>query len=396
MKCQEVAIGSTQSLEGDRPSSLRICFVAQQAYNVLVDDPNLEHIGGAEVQQKHLAFGLAARGHEVSFITLDHGQEDGASIHGIKIFTSYDPKAGLRGVRFFHPRLTGLWAAMRRADAQVYYQRGAEVQTGLVALGCARLRRKFVFALAHDTNCDPKLPALGTVVERFLYRKGLRRADAIVAQTQDQQKLLRRGFGLDSRIVRSCCPAVPDPTPKSSAVENDKARILWVGRLSQEKRPEWVLKLAHDLPMCNFDVVGQQNQNSSYGAQIADQLRSHENISWYPYVRHHEMESLYRSADVVLSTSDAEGFPNVFLEAWSFARPVISCLDPDGIIERERLGWVEPTYDRIKQRLRSNGTDKQSIRILGNNARTYVSQAHNVDTCAHALEKILAEVVTHS
>ena len=45
------------------------------------------------------------------------------------------------------------------------------------------------------------------------------------------------------------------------------------------------------------------------------------------------------NAAILLSTSDQEGFPNTFLEAWSAGTPVVSLkIDPDRIIEQMGLG----------------------------------------------------------
>jgi hypothetical protein len=52
-----------------------------------------------------------------------------------------------------------------------------------------------------------------------------------------------------------------------------------------------------------------------------------------------------REAALFTHTSPAEGFPNSFLEAWSYGLPTITCFDPDGIITRERLGERHETFE---------------------------------------------------
>ncbi len=53
-----------------------ICFVSLDNFATLVDDPKFGHIGGAEMQQAIIGRELAKRGYRVSFITLDHGQDN--------------------------------------------------------------------------------------------------------------------------------------------------------------------------------------------------------------------------------------------------------------------------------------------------------------------------------
>ena len=109
-----------------------ICFVALNAYNVLSSRKDIKHTGGAEVQQMQIASWLMNQGYSVSFVTLDHGQPDDVDIDGTRVFKAYAREDGIRGLRFIYPRWSGLWAAMARADADVYYQRGPECETGQV------------------------------------------------------------------------------------------------------------------------------------------------------------------------------------------------------------------------------------------------------------------------
>src|SRR5262249_11853685 len=158
----------------------------------------------AERQQVLFGEQLVRRGYRVSFVVLDHGQPDGEDIRGIRVFKCYRSDAGLYGLRFLHPRLTGLWNAMKRADAGVYYQRGAEAETGLVGPGCRRHARAFLFAFANEHTCALLSPfPAGSRRERWLFRHGLRRADTIIAQTTQQQRILRAGFGLSATVIRS-------------------------------------------------------------------------------------------------------------------------------------------------------------------------------------------------
>src|SRR5882724_5079324 len=142
--------GDDRREKGSPPVAERasVCFVAPMAYGALSRREDLPHVGGAERQQVLLSEELVQRGYRVSFVVLDHGQPDGEEIRGIRVFKCYRADVGVHGLRFFHPRLSGLWNAMKRADADVYYQRGAEAETGLVGRWCRRHARGFIFAVA--------------------------------------------------------------------------------------------------------------------------------------------------------------------------------------------------------------------------------------------------------
>ena len=65
---------------------------------------------------------LAGRGCKVSMLTWDEGQADGEIIDGVKVFKLCRKDDGIKGLRFFWPRWTSLNVAMKRADADIYYQ----------------------------------------------------------------------------------------------------------------------------------------------------------------------------------------------------------------------------------------------------------------------------------
>ena len=381
---------------GQASSLPAVCFVAPNAYAALSGRQGVTHVGGAERQQVFLAEELVRRGHRVSFVVLDHGQPDGEElVSGISIFKCYRLDAGTRGLRFFHPRLFGLWSAMRKADADVYYQRGAEAETGLVGHWCRRHGRVFVFAVAHDTNCLARSPLMPRRSERLLFRRGLWQADAIVAQTAQQQELLLAEFGHPSTIIRSCFSwrwrsVAPAPN------EGDSGRILWVGRLSEEKRPEWVIRLARDLPRHRFDIVGQGNRSSAFARSIVAQIEALTNVRWHGYVPHHSMLDLYRTARVLLCTSGSEGFPNVFLEAWSCGKGVLSTVDPDGVIARFQIGAVAPGYDELKECLLTLDERRTSWEATGHRGREYVRSHHGVGPAADALIQVIANALARS
>lgn len=378
---------------GAPPAS--VCFVAPSAYPALSGREDLAHIGGAEQQQVILARELVRRGHQVSFVVLDHGQPDGAEVlPGIRAFTCYRRDAGLPGVRFFLPRLTGLWSAMRRADADVYYQRGADVETALVGAWCRRRNRGFLFAVAHDTNCIARSPLMPRRSERFLFRRGLALADGVIVQTIRQQQLLLATFGRMSTIVRNAASWPPDQAPPAATPPalDGPMRVLWVGRFSEEKRPEWVARLARDLPGCRFDVVGASNHPTAFAARLVEQFASLPNVHWHGYVPHRRMAELYRQAGLLLCTSESEGFPNVFLEAWACGLGVLSTVDPDDLVTRLGMGVHAPDYEGLRRHLLALESTREFWIEAGRRGQAYVRAHHAPDVAADALAGLIGSV----
>ena len=120
---------------------MKICFVGLDNLPVLAPEYRRHTIGGESVQQTLLSRALARRGHDVSMVVADYGQTNGAKWEAIRVFKAYRPDAGIPVLRFIHPRWTGMWSALARADADLYYTSCAGMHVGLVALFCRRHRR---------------------------------------------------------------------------------------------------------------------------------------------------------------------------------------------------------------------------------------------------------------
>jgi len=146
---------------------------------------------------------LATRGHDVSFVTYDHGQQSTITRDGIRVIPSFSPDSGLPIVRFFVPRLTDLRKSMLESGASIFLQMGAASETGFVAAIRKTLRGSsgiFVFCIASDSDCCETPPAIVRRHELWLYRYGLSRADKIVAQTNNQREMLLTNYNKDSLV----------------------------------------------------------------------------------------------------------------------------------------------------------------------------------------------------
>src|ERR1700761_6053843 len=147
-----------------------ICFVGLANLPVLAPEYGRHGVGGAELQQTILAKALAARGYPVSMVVADYGQMDGAVWDGVKTYKAYRPNAGLPVVRFIHPRWTLLWAALKRARADIYYVSCAGALVGQVALFARLHGAKVIFRIASNSDCDPATLLIRHWRDKRLYR----------------------------------------------------------------------------------------------------------------------------------------------------------------------------------------------------------------------------------
>ena len=373
-------------------SKPRICFVAHYAYSVLAGIDS-GHIGGIERQTSLMARWFASKGYEVSMITWDEGQLDGLIIDGVRLFKMCRKNAGVKGLRFLWPKWSSLCRAMREANADIYYYNCGDLGLGQIVMWCRRHGRKCVFSVASDPICDPELPVLKPLRERILYRYGLKHSDSVIVQTQRQQQMLHEGFGIESTMIPMPCEELAAREhihPEISCEES--SHILWVGRISKEKRFEWILDVAEQCPEITFDIVGASNTDSVYASALMKRAAGIRNVNMHGLVLHGEIASYYRRCRILCCTSAYEGFPNTFLEAWSCGIPVVSTFDPDGIIAKYNLGWAVSSVAELVRALRESMNETKKWQSASKSARDYYLKNHTLDSCMQQFAQIMKDV----
>ena len=371
---------------------MNVCIVAHFAYPALAGDAN-GHIGGVEHQTTLLACWLAAHGHRVSLVTWDEGQPSDCVISGVRVLKLCRKSGGLPGLRFFYPRWTSLNAALKSANADVYYQNCGEYVTGQVALWCRRNGKKFVYSVAALADCDATLPLMHTRRERFLYRLGVRLADDVIVQTRTQHQMLQEGFSRDSRVIPmpSAGPGAQELTDRDFPW-GTKQRILWVGRLCKEKRPDRLLELAQKCPDLDFDLVG-PSSDSSYAQSVVTGAQQLPNVVVHGRATHKQLAEFYQRASCLCCTSENEGFPNVLLEAWSYGLPIVSTLDPDNVITRTGIGYVGGNVEEVSLAVRRLLASPERWCAMSRRARHYYLQNHHADTIMPQFELAFLQAV---
>ena len=351
----------------------RICFVGLQNLPVLSERYRQHGIGGEQVQQTLLARAFARRGFQVSMVVADYGQADGEVIDDIRLFKAYRLEAGVPVLRFVHPRLTGLWSALARADADVFYVSITGPHLGIVALFALLHGRRVVFRIASDADCDPSRLLIRFARDRWLYAFGLRHADVLLSQTASQARALEHHYRLSSRLAAML---VDDP----AAIRPFEARdidVLWVGNLLPLKRPLAVLELARRLPGLRFELVGgEQPGHRDLYERVAAEAAALPNVVFHGRVPYGETVALFDRARVVASTSDTEGFPNTYLQAWRRGSPVVAFIDPDHVITRFGLGAAVGSLETMAAELERLATSRDAWETAFRRCRGYMDDHH--------------------
>jgi glycosyltransferase involved in cell wall biosynthesis len=308
-----------------RPS---IAFVAPYVYPILARRDDVPYVGGAELQQTELITMLAGLGYPTSLIAGDFDQPDREVRDGITIDKL--PRLGERGIkglRFIHPRLTDYLPLLARQQPDIIYARAASPQVAACGYFARRSRAKFIYAAASDRDFNRGAISGVTRRDAALFRWGMRRADAIIVQNLQQQEALRKNWGRDGVVIPNM---FEDPQAKPAAFEGP---ILFVGTLRQIKQPELFIELARALPERRFRMIGGASRASggdAYYEQIQRLAALVPNLEFAGFVPVSTIGTEFDGAGVLVNTSEIEGFPNTFLQAWARGIPTLSFVAPTG------------------------------------------------------------------
>ncbi len=344
----------------------RICIIGLEDYGLLSGETTTRYVGGETVQHVLLARAWRDLGVDVSIIVYDHGQPRVSDIDGIRVIAAYPREAGIPGLRFVHPRMTKTLAAMREADADIYYQSLASVYTGMTAWFCRRYSKKFVFRIASDAYCVPGQQLIRFWRDRKIYEYGLRRADLIVAQTEYQRNLLREHYHLDSDLANLL---VEPPRRNDSSSPQRDIDVLWVSNFRPVKRPELVVELARRLPHLRFCVVGGGPQRDQQKMQRAAAELA--NLEYAGPVAYDAVGAYFDRAKIFVNTSSLEGFPNTFVQAWIRGLPVVTFFDPDGLVAKRGLGIAVSTFAEMELAVTKLLNEPQRIQAIGQVAAAF-------------------------
>ena len=363
----------------------KICIVGLDDYAMLTGDVSYGHIGGESVQHVLLARAWRDLGLDVSIVVHDHGQPRVTTVDGIRAVAAFPRNGGMRVLRFLHPRLTGVTRAMREVDADVYYQSPAAPWSGVAVWFARRFQKRSVLRIASDSDCLKGRQPMRHRRDRWLFDYGVRHASLIAAQTEQQRALLERHYGVHSETLN-----IAVETPHASPARRKDIDVVWVGNLRPVKRPDVALEVARRLPHYRFAIVGGSVPRAkAYFDRIASEAKELPNVVMTGGVSYQDVGEWFDRSRVHLNTSDYEGFPNTFLQAWIRGVPVASFFDPDGLIERRDLGRRCTDVDGMCAALEELLRDPAACATIGERARAFVTSQYSAREVALEYLKLL-------
>jgi len=248
---------------------------------------------------------------------------------------------------------------------------------------------KVIFRIASNSDCDPASLLIRYWRDKRLYRYGLRRANLVLAQTPEQQQALLKNFRRDSRVVAS----LTDTDGRRPGFAERDISVLWVGNIRALKRPALLLEAARKLPQLKFHIIGGPMPGSEtlYETVRAEALQL-PNVSFHGPVPYHEVGEFYERARVFVGTSEIEGFPNTYLQAWARGTPVVAFLDPEQLIARNGMGRAVTTISELCEGIVTLSGDSRAWEAASQRSREYMDNRFNVTRMTAPYAEALSEL----
>jgi glycosyltransferase involved in cell wall biosynthesis len=174
--------------------------------------------------------------------------------------------------------------------------------------------------------------------------------------------------------------------------------VIWLGRLDPVKRPWLALEVAKRMPDVQFYFLGVAHDKSSQ--YIIYPYQKLPNVHLLGQQSGSVKWDLLKRCKLLINPSIHEAIPVSFLEALAYGVLLVSCQNPDSIVERfgaftgKILGDGRDQADLFVKAIESILDDEAGRQRMANEARAYVSEHHNLPKWIRLMRDVIRKSST--
>jgi glycosyltransferase involved in cell wall biosynthesis len=195
------------------------------------------------------------------------------------------------------------------------------------AIAAAELTHKPLVVHVHSTEYDRSGQNVNARICHIEW-EGMNRADRIIAVSRYTQRICINDYHIDPRKVQVVYNAIQPFSIQSncSKDENDDKVVLFLGRITMQKGPEYFLfaakKTLEVLPKVKFIMAGSGDMLHRM-VNLAAELGIGQKVHFTGFLQGSDVDRMYRMADLYVMPSVSEPFGIAPLEAISRDVPVM-------------------------------------------------------------------------
>ena len=219
-------------------------------------------------------------------------------------------------------------------------------------------------------------------------------SDHVICQTKHTEKEFRK-HGLDRPVTIASASIDTKTFQKGNGqrfikkYDLPKEFVLCTTRISEEKRPELIVKACKEL---GYPVVF-----TAEGPMMEDLKKRYREAIFLGHIPYPDIPDAYHAAKIVISASAFETEGLVVPEALASGAPVISSNIPTmaEVIKDGRDGFLFNTYPELKKKLKILWEDKKLRSKFSKNG-LHAAKEKDIETVTDRLEKVYEDLIAES
>jgi len=278
------------------------------------------------------------------------------------VLAPYLHRAALRNISIFKTnQINGGWCAL---VAKVLFG-------GKLLVRCGYIWSEFVERL----GAGYVRRWLSTSLERVV----LRSADAIIVSSSEDAREVERRHLLTARSITTIGNYVDlERFKPSQSLTSKPGRLVFVGRLEEQKNPMALLNALVGLESVHLTVVGDGSLRSQLEHEVT---RLNLSVDFLGTVAHEQLPDLLIQNEALVMPSIYEGTPKALLEAMACGVPVIATKSPGitGVVTHNRNGYLcGLSIEEIRGAIQVVLEDVVLRERLGQEAVRYIRKHHSL------------------
>jgi glycosyltransferase involved in cell wall biosynthesis len=288
-----------------------------------------------------------------------------------------------------------IYRLIKRLSPDIIYMRSVNYIAAIGAHYAKSNNAKMVLHIASQRDVEkPKynsgISAIFQFSNQHMAKYAINNANQVICQAQYQNHFLHENYG------RNCDLVLPNmqPIPENDSKKKLPIKIIWISNIKPLKQPELFIDLAENFKNSRnieFIMIGRP-ASGSWQDKLTNKINRLPNLKYRGELSINQVNTVLRESHILVNTSEYEGFPNTYIQAWMRKVPVVALnSDPDDIIKKNNIGFHSKTYGQMFEDVKNLIENKQLRERIGEKsskfARTYFSVT-NMDKFVDLLDQL--------